>query len=155
MSNVWEWGLSNSMSEGTWADGDATSHVTFDLDLNTILDSLEDFSSHSGSPDSIQSCWQLSHAPLIPETVSITSNVNAPTQVQPLTRFQCGHCSQSFKRDCDRGRHERSVHSPAYGRFLCPIAGCPRSQGAGYCRADKVKEHLWKKHRDLGYVKGA
>jgi hypothetical protein len=150
-----EWSFRNSVPEGAWAEGDTSSHVTFDLDLDAILNSLDNVSSHSELPDSTQSYCRLSRAPSIPETVSATSSVNAPTQVQPLTRFQCGHCSQSFKRDYDRGRHERSIHSSAYGRFVCPIAECPRSQGAGYCRADKVKEHLWKKHRDLGYAKAA
>ncbi|KAH8746890.1 hypothetical protein BGZ57DRAFT_917260 [Hyaloscypha finlandica] len=150
-----EWSFRNSVPEGAWAESDTSSHVTFDLDLDAILDSLENFSSHSKSPDSTQSYCRLSRAPSIPQTVSATSNINAPTQVQPLTRFQCGHCSQSFKRDYDRGRHERSIHSSAYGRFVCPIAECPRSQGAGYCRADKVKEHLWRKHGDLGYAKAA
>jgi hypothetical protein len=130
INDVWDCGFSNSVSEGTWAEGDRSS-------------------------DSTQSCWQLSHAPLVPETVSATLNVKPPTQAQPPTRFLCGHCIKSFKRDSDRFRHERSIHSSTYGRFVCPITGCPSSQGAGYCRADKVKEHLWKKHRDLGYVKGA
>jgi hypothetical protein len=67
--------------------------------------------------------------------------------------FECRHCNVVFKRDGDRKRHERTLHGATYGAFLCPIIGCPRSQGAGYCRADKVTEHLWKKHGNLGYVK--
>ncbi|CZR66277.1 uncharacterized protein PAC_16178 [Phialocephala subalpina] len=150
VSNVWEWNLKDPVSETTWAD---TTQVPFVLDLDAISDNPDGVSS---SPDSAQSCWQLSQAPSTPDALSATnSNANTLSQRQAITRFQCGHCNRSFKRDCDRGRHERSIHSATHGRFVCPIAGCPRSQGAGYCRADKVKEHLWKKHRDLGYVKGA
>lgn len=145
--------LSDSVSECTWAEDDTRSHVPFDLDLGVMLDSLEDHPPHSVSPHSSQPWTQFSQAFPTPDTVSAPdSNANTPLEV---ARFQCGHCNQSFKRDCDRGRHERSIHSATYGRFVFPISGCPRSQGRGYCRADKVKEHLWKKHRDLGYVKGA
>ena len=93
-----------------------------------------------------------------PSTLATGSIVNpnalSPVQTQIASRFQCGQCNQAFKRDGDRSRHERSIHRANYGLFVCPITGCPRSQGVGYSRADKVTAHLWKKHGDLGYVKG-
>jgi hypothetical protein len=68
----------------------------------------------------------------------------------------CSHttCSKTFTRDADRIRHENQVHRNQPGLHVCPIIGCPKSQGRGYSRADKVVEHLWKKHGDLGFVKG-
>lgn len=62
-------------------------------------------------------------------------------------------CGQIFKRDADRSRHEQSVHFKSPGLYLCPIAGCPKSYGKGYSRPDKVTEHLWRKHANLGFTK--
>ncbi|KAH6684571.1 hypothetical protein B0J14DRAFT_646479 [Halenospora varia] len=72
---------------------------------------------------------------------------------QPIICQQLG-CLLTFARDADRIRHETAVHGVNRGLHLCPIPGCPRSQGRSYSRPDKVKEHLWKKHDDLGYTKG-
>jgi hypothetical protein len=62
-------------------------------------------------------------------------------------------CAQTFKRDSDRSRLEQSVHFKSPGLHLCPIAGCPKSYGKGYSRPDKVTEHLWRKHANLGFTK--
>ncbi|PMD18657.1 hypothetical protein NA56DRAFT_242173 [Hyaloscypha hepaticicola] len=69
--------------------------------------------------------------------------------------FLCHYptCRQTFKRDTDRSRHEQSVHFNNPGLHLCPIAGCPKSYGKGYSRPDKVTEHLWRKHANLGFTK--
>jgi hypothetical protein len=69
--------------------------------------------------------------------------------------FLCNYptCSQTFKRDADRSRHEQSVHFKSPGLHLCPVAGCPKSYGKGYSRPDKVTEHLWRKHANLGFTK--
>jgi hypothetical protein len=69
--------------------------------------------------------------------------------------FLCNYptCRQTFKRDADRSRHEQSVHFKSPGLHLCPIAGCPKSYGKGYSRLDKVTEHLWRKHANLGFTK--
>jgi hypothetical protein len=65
------------------------------------------------------------------------------------------NCFRVFRRDADRLRHATTAHNANnVGVHLCPVVGCVKSQGAGYSRADKVKEHLWKKHANLGYVKG-
>ena len=86
-----------------------------------------------------------------------------PTQGPPLAitagnpsnqRFSCSSCLQTFKRDKDRIRHENNVHraNPNLAHY-CPIQGCVKNQGQGYSRADKVTEHLWKVHANLGYTK--
>jgi hypothetical protein len=62
-------------------------------------------------------------------------------------------CNKAFKRDADRSRHEYSVHYKSSGLRLCPITGCPKSYRKGYSRSDKVTEHLWKKHANLGFTK--
>jgi hypothetical protein len=76
-------------------------------------------------------------------------------QPPPPQSFPCAQpgCTESFKRDSDRTRHQNTVHSARQGLHLCPVPTCPKSYGAGYSRADKVTEHLWKKHADLGYTK--
>ena len=61
-------------------------------------------------------------------------------------------CGKSFKRSSDLTRHV-STHYGVTGLYLCPIVGCSKSYGRGYSRPDKVTEHLWKKHANLGYTK--
>lgn len=46
-----------------------------------------------------------------------------------------------------------SVPSHIANFHFCPIAGCEKSVGKGWKRSDKVVEHLFKAHADLGYVK--
>jgi len=77
----------------------------------------------------------------------------APVPPVPAPSFQCTYCTRTFKRDSDRIRHESSNHGVNRALHLCPVLGCPRSQGGGYSRADKVTEHLWKQHANLGYTK--
>ncbi|PQE27867.1 C2H2 transcription factor protein [Rutstroemia sp. NJR-2017a BBW] len=81
----------------------------------------------------------------------------APTSVRRAPRVQCTHlgCTKTFTRDNDRLRHEGSAHRNNHGQYLCPIVGCRKSRGQGYSRPDKVTEHLWKMHADLGYTKKA
>lgn len=62
-------------------------------------------------------------------------------------------CPATFRRQYERARHEAAVHGINRGLHHCPIVGCTKSHGAGYSRADKVTEHLWKKHANLGYTK--
>ena len=78
---------------------------------------------------------------------------NAPQSAKP-----CGYpgCTRTFTREFERTRH-RQIHAINPRLFHCPIDGCPkhvsRAGSKGYKRPDKVTEHLWKKHADLGYVK--
>ncbi|CZR61319.1 uncharacterized protein PAC_11215 [Phialocephala subalpina] len=90
-------------------------------------------------------------------TCAIT--VPAPTQLPVPAQPTALHhsckwpsCNIAFKRRSDLTRHRDTVHFPLQGHF-CAIAGCTKASGAGYNRADKVTEHLWKKHGDLGYTK--
>ncbi|KAH8772418.1 hypothetical protein F5882DRAFT_520814 [Hyaloscypha sp. PMI_1271] len=96
-------------------------------------------------------------------TPTLTTNITepAPSTAPASTprrldaRFPCTHppCTKTFKRDYECIRHENSLHVNTQGAHLCPITGCSRSQGKGYSRPDKVTEHLWKKHANLGYMK--
>lgn len=110
-----------------------------------MFDNLIDMDMSSQPP--VHSCQEHSS-----ENQAAVSSHETTRGVAP---FQCRHCNLPFKRLGDRTRHERTIHATNHGVFLCPIIGCPRNQGRGYSRADKVTEHLWKKHGNLGYVKGA
>ena len=79
----------------------------------------------------------------------------APTRQRPNARIACTYppCTKTFRRDYERIRHENSKHVNIQGTHLCPITGCSKNQGKGYSRSDKVTEHLWKKHANLGYTK--
>ena len=90
-----------------------------------------------------------------PNRRSRPHSASARSQCQAMGPIQCAYapCTRRFRRISDRIRHESSVHLNIQGTHLCPIAGCAKSQGAGYSRGDKVTEHLWKKHGDLGYTK--
>jgi hypothetical protein len=70
----------------------------------------------------------------------------------PIPCHQFG-CFATFKRDPDRIRHEAAVHGINKATYLCHVVGCNKSQGVGYTRKDKLTEHLWQKHGNLGYVK--
>ena len=70
----------------------------------------------------------------------------------PIPCHQFG-CFATFKRDPDRIRHEAAVHGINKATYLCHVVGYNKSQGVGYTRKDKLTEHLWKKHGNLGYVK--
>jgi len=70
----------------------------------------------------------------------------------PVPCHQFG-CFATFKRDPDRIRHEAAVHGINKATYLCHVVGCNKSQGVGYTRKDKLTEHLWKKHGNLGFVK--
>jgi hypothetical protein len=84
-----------------------------------------------------------------------TATPPAPATVARAARISCTqpNCIKHFKRNHERVRHERSVHGIGQILYRCPILGCPRSQGGSYSRADKLTEHMWMKHADLGYTK--
>ena len=92
---------------------------------------------------------------LAPHAVAPIASPAAPPTTAPTLplqpaqrRFPCtqARCVETFARDADRVRHEKSTHFAQYGAHRCPIAGCRKSYGAGYSRPDKVKEHLRKTH---------
>jgi hypothetical protein len=70
-----------------------------------------------------------------------------------IQTYPCSDCTRSFGRKSDRDRHITSVHGTSQIFYLCPVVNCPKSQGKGYSRQDKVTEHLWKKHANLGFTK--
>jgi hypothetical protein len=82
-------------------------------------------------------------------------NQQAPSVSTGISAHSCTQlgCPAIFKRPYERSRHEATAHGINQTVHLCPVLGCPKSQGTGYSRADKVKEHLWKKHANLGYTK--
>lgn len=63
-------------------------------------------------------------------------------------------CSVTFKRNSDRVRHEVAIHGINQAFHLCPLHDCVKSRGSGYSRKDKLTEHMWKKHANLGFAKG-
>jgi hypothetical protein len=87
-----------------------------------------------------------------------------PSQLDPpqhptvrATAFACAHgnCNQVFTRKSDLARHRSTVHGLNHVKYFCNVPGCSKSQGhgQGYSRDDKLTEHLWKKHGNLGYTK--
>ncbi|KAH8689843.1 hypothetical protein BGW36DRAFT_411763 [Talaromyces proteolyticus] len=98
---------------------------------------------------------QLTNATIPTTIVLVPTRAPAAT---PTTRSMHLHrcnfptCTRRFKRPSDLARHQYTVHLNVQGHH-CPIVGCPKARGKGYSRADKVTEHLWRKHGDLGYVK--
>jgi len=90
-----------------------------------------------------------------PASQSMQDHPAMPTQAQVLIQCTALGCSATFKREPDRLRHEAAVHgiNQLLQLYLCPVNGCSKSQGSGYTRKDKLTEHLWKKHGNLGYTK--
>jgi hypothetical protein len=63
-------------------------------------------------------------------------------------------CTKTFTRTADLDRHVLNVHNRI--GHNCQVPDCSNNKGKGYCRADKLKEHMWKKHKlvaDLSYTK--
>jgi len=84
------------------------------------------------------------------------TEIGALTKLEmPTSRIPCGQlgCTETFSRPSDRIRHFDTVHHASHSPHLCPVAGCTKNRGRGYSRADKLTEHLWRKHADLGYKK--
>jgi hypothetical protein len=73
----------------------------------------------------------------------------------PGKRIPCDQpgCNLTFSRHSDQIRHRDTVHQASQTVRLCPVAGCTKSRGRGYSRDDKITEHLWRKHPELGYKK--
>jgi hypothetical protein len=119
-------------------------------------DANNDYSTIQGDTDSDSTPSLNFHsaAPPTGGSESPPSTLNLPP-APASARIPCTYppCTKTFKRDYERIRHENSMHVNTQGAHLCPVPGCPKSHGKGYSRSDKVTEHLWKKHSNLGYTK--
>lgn len=62
-------------------------------------------------------------------------------------------CLLLFKGNHERNRHEDNVHLHIAGSHVCLVSRCKKNTDGGYKRADKLTEHMWKAHGDLGYAK--
>jgi hypothetical protein len=93
------------------------------------------------------------HVPLGMQALPQAPASSIGALIATIPAFQCHSCPQSFRRSSDLTRHHSSIHHAVPGLFLCPVQGCVKSQGAGYRRRDKLTEHLWKKHGNLGFAK--
>ena len=74
----------------------------------------------------------------------------------PPKKVPCiyGSCTKTFTRAADLDRHVLNVHNRV--GHHCQVLGCNNNKGNGYCRPDKLKDHMWKKHglvADLSYTK--
>jgi hypothetical protein len=96
---------------------------------------------------------QLTNAAIPTALAPVPTRAPAATP-RAMHRHRCNFptCIRRFKRPSDLARHQYTVHFNLQGH-LCPIVDCPKATGKGYSRADKVTEHLWRKHGDLGYIK--
>ncbi|KUJ12172.1 uncharacterized protein LY89DRAFT_673954 [Mollisia scopiformis] len=90
-------------------------------------------------------------------STSLGAGATTSAPAPAVNTFACtqSRCQASFKRDTDRIRHEASKHGVNGTLHFCQVLGCPKSLGAGYTRRDKLTEHMWKKHANLGFVKRA
>jgi hypothetical protein len=121
-----------------------TSNTGFNDAFNST-DVTMDWSSELQSPEP--------GPPLSTEAPRLSQTSLSGSNNSPNNGISCTHCPLKFKRDSDRIRHENSLHLNRYGAYLCSVTGCPKSQRIGFSRADKLTEHMWKKHGNLGYTK--
>ncbi|PMD58879.1 uncharacterized protein K444DRAFT_417692 [Hyaloscypha bicolor E] len=147
--------------ENVFQDGEFGTQMPLQVNFNDIDDIFTNMVDGSATHTLAQPSGESNQeAPTPPIASGSLINIGMNYLIQPsaIARAFCTHlgCFAFFKRDSDRIRHNTSVHGVNQGRHFCPIAGCAKSQGMGigYCRWDKVKEHLWKKHANLGHVKG-
>lgn len=77
---------------------------------------------------------------------------NRPNQKQSIPRHRCPQttCSLVFGRKSELERHFRTVHCGRFS-YACNVNGCENNKGRGYSRVDKLREHLWRRHADLGF----
>jgi uncharacterized C2H2 Zn-finger protein len=87
-------------------------------------------------------------------TQAVPTPVPATAPTRRVIRCSIPWCPITFKRKHEQVRHESSVHGINQGIHRCQVVGCP-TQGRGFSRKDKLTEHMWKKHGNLGYAKRA
>jgi hypothetical protein len=91
--------------------------------------------------------------PQAPATQTIPTPVPATTPTRATMPCTAPWCLITFKRKHERDRHAASVHGINHRVYLCHVNGCPKNRGTPFSRPDKLTEHMWKKHGNLGYRK--
>ena len=89
----------------------------------------------------------------LPAAAFTSALAPSPAHDPTTGRILCPYCMVTFRYSRDQIRHAATAHGIKRGLHRCNVVGCPKSQGTGYSRADKLTEHMWKKHGDLGYRK--
>jgi hypothetical protein len=141
-----------SISEDSNASNDVSDFVTQDLfdpgyPSPTIQNPSPTSFNRPGGPANV--------AMPIPQPIPQAQAVPATSGALPTPAMPCSipWCTKTFRRKHEQVRHEASVHGINQGIHRCLIIGCPSSQGRGFSRKDKLTEHMWKKHENLGYAK--
>ncbi|PVH67862.1 hypothetical protein DL98DRAFT_662444 [Cadophora sp. DSE1049] len=121
------------------------------LDMSSM--SRNDLGSHYQASPTLPGYLLNPIYPTMPMVVpaAIIAAPTSTTQGQFVCTFP--NCITTFTRNTDRIRHESSVHGLNRPLYLCPIQRCNKSIGPGYTRKDKLTEHLWKKHPNLGFFR--
>lgn len=88
-------------------------------------------------------------------TSMLGSNSNTDQHQQYSSRTSCSTCLLTFGRKTDLERHLKSIHFDNHASNACFISGCDNNKGKGYSRRDKLTEHQWRKHPELGYRKAS
>jgi hypothetical protein len=110
-----------------------------------------------GSPPSFDHDAAQAIGPYTPQGQGLTNGVMSIVGAgEPSEKILCiyGGCTKTFTRTADLDRHALNVHNRV--GHHCQVPGCINNKGKGYCRADKLKDHMWKKHgrvADLSYTK--
>lgn len=165
----------NTQDVLTWPHGDGlngeTSFNALDaLEINTPLPLYNGSNFDIGGNhdwNSLQSATNLPyHYPNYqnsyadPSSLSLTSPPSTSNSQllspSPTSSPTCHHpqChGKIFGRRTDLIRHNETKHSGSKPRYDCTITGCHNNRNKGYSRPDKLQEHCWKHHSDLGFGK--
>jgi len=85
----------------------------------------------------------------VPESVENSDAPPISNSFDSKPRHRCVWfgCNKTFSRAADSNRHFLAKHGDPI-KYFCRVAGCNRARGIwkGYCREDKLMEHMRKKH---------
>ncbi|KAF8847875.1 hypothetical protein BDZ45DRAFT_698829 [Acephala macrosclerotiorum] len=146
-------GYDHQSAQWSWATANYTAVATQSPIPPGYLISQDQTNAQNAISQQFQSSQQAQS--IIPQgQVNTQGRATISVPVPVIASFACNAgCQATFRRDSDRIRHESSVHGINAVLHFCHVQGCPKSNGAGYKRKDKLTEHLWKKHANLGFVK--
>lgn len=102
--------------------------------------------------DSIEDPYAPDDSPSLYSTPTISSPLSSPfwtpIKIAKPKVHHCPYdiCTKSFSRRRDRDRHILTIHNRI--RHHCLLSGCPtnNNNGQGYCREEKLKSHLKRRH---------